>query len=302
MLALRMSLSRAAPLVSVIIVSYNTRELLLQCLDALGKATEVPHEVIVVDNGSRDGSAEAVEQRFPDAFVVRQQNVGFGRGNNAGLQQAGGRFVLLLNSDVLVRPRCVDRLADFLLLHPEVGAVGPRLIRPNGELDLACKRGFPTPRASFFRVVGLSRVFRHSRFFNAYNLGNLDEREEHEIDSGTGACLLVRRSTIDQVGFFDPDFFMYGEDLDLCFRIKEGGWKVVYLPTAQAVHLKGQSTRQATGRMLFAFHSAMWTFHSKHYAADLSAFPNGLIWLSIWGRWAVLRARALVTRDQRVSA
>jgi GT2 family glycosyltransferase len=297
-----MSSLRSAPLISVIIVSYNTRELLLQCLDALQTATEVPHEVIVVDNGSLDGSADAVEQRFGDAIVIRQENVGFGRGNNAGLQQAGGRFILLLNSDVLVRPRCVDRLADYLLVHPEVGAVGPRLIRPNGELDLACKRGFPTPRASFFRVTGLSRAFRHSRVFNAYNLGNLDEREEHEIDSGTGACLLVRRSTIDQVGFFDPDFFMYGEDLDLCFRIKEGGWKVVYLPTAQAVHLKGQSTRQATNRMLFAFHSAMWTFHSKHYAADLSAFPNGLIWASIWGRWAVLRARAAVTRDQRVSA
>ncbi len=297
-----MSSPRSAPLVSVIIVSYNTRDVLQQCIDAVETATEVPHEVIVVDNGSRDGSAEAVEQRFPDAVVIRQQNVGFGRGNNAGLQQAGGRFVLLLNSDVLVRPRCVDQLADYLLVHPEVGAVGPRLIRPNGELDLACKRGFPTPRASFFRVVGLSRLFPGSRFFNAYNLGYLDEREEHEIDAGTGACLLVRRSTIDQVGFFDPDFFMYGEDLDLCFRIKEGGWRVVYLPAAQAVHLKGQSTRQATNRMLFAFHSAMWTFHSKHYAADLSAFPNGLVWASIWGRWAVLRARAAVTRDQRVSA
>ena len=291
-----------SPLVSVIIVSYNTRELLLQCIDALRKATEVPNEVIVVDNGSRDGSAEAVEQRYPDAVVVRQRNLGFGRGNNAGLQQAGGKFVLLLNSDVLVKQGCVDRLADYLLLHPEVGAVGPRLIRPSGELDLACRRGFPTPRASFFRVLGLSRLFSRSRFFNAYNLGYLDEHKEHEIDSGTGACLLVRRSTIDQVGFFDPDFFMYGEDLDLCFRIKEGGWKVVYLPAAEAVHLKGQSTRQATGRMLFAFHSAMWTFHSKHYAADLSAFPNGLVWASIWARWAVLRARALVTRDQRVSA
>lgn len=301
MLAVRMSSSHSAPLVSVIIVSYNTRELLLECLGALKKGTEVPHEVIVVDNGSRDGSADAVEERFRDAVVVRGRNVGFGRGNNTGLQQATGRFVLLLNSDVLVKPGCVDRLADHLLVHPEVGAVGPRLVRPNGELDRACKRGFPTPRASFFRVTGLSRVFSHSGFFNAYNLGHLDEHREHEIDSGSGACLLVRRSTIDQVGFFDPDFFMFGEDLDLCFRIKEGGWKVVYVPSAEAVHLKGQSTQQATGRMLFAFHSAMWTFHSKHYAADLSAFPNGLVWLSIWGRWALLHARALVTGDRRVS-
>ncbi|MBO0703313.1 MAG: glycosyltransferase family 2 protein [Candidatus Dormibacteraeota bacterium] len=297
-----MSSSPPAPLVSVIIVNYNTRDLLLQCLDALEQATDAPHEVIVVDNGSSDGSADAVEQRFRKAIVVRHQNVGFGRGNNAGLQQAAGRFVLLLNSDVVVKRGCVDRLADHLLLHPEVGAVGPRLVRPSGQLDLACRRGFPTPRASFFRVIGLSRLFSHSRFFNAYNLGYLDEHQEHEIDAGSGACLLVRRSTIDQVGFFDPDFFMFGEDLDLCFRIKEGGWKVMYLPSAEAVHLKGQSTRLATRRMLFAFHSAMWTFHSKHYAADLSAFPNGLIWASIWARWAVLRARAVVTRDQRVSA
>ncbi|MGH7911217.1 MAG: glycosyltransferase family 2 protein, partial [Candidatus Dormibacteraceae bacterium] len=243
-----------------------------------------------------------VEERYPDALVLRQGNIGFGRGNNAGLQLASGRFILLLNSDVMVKPGCVDRLADHLLLHPEVGAVGPRLIRPTGSLDRACRRGFPTPRASFFRLFGLSRLFAQSRVFNAYNLGYLDEHEEHEIDAGTGACLLVRRSTIDQVGFFDPDFFMYGEDLDLCFRIKDGGWHVVYLPAAEALHLKGQSTRQATNRMLFCFHSAMWTFHSKHYAGDLSAFPNGLIWASIWGRWAVLRTRAAVTHDQRVSA
>ncbi|MFZ0215188.1 MAG: glycosyltransferase family 2 protein [Candidatus Dormiibacterota bacterium] len=294
-------MSSAAPLVSAIIVSYNTRELLLGTLRSLYAGTEVPLEAIVVDNGSSDGSADAVAQQFPDVQVLREKNLGFGRGNNAGFQQANGRFILLLNSDVTLRPACVDRLTNHLLVHPEVGAVGPHLIRPDGRLDRACRRGFPTPRASFYRMSGLSRLLPHSQRFNRYNLGHLPEDQTHDIDAGTAACLLVRRSAVDQVGFFDPDFFMYGEDLDLCYRLKEGGWRIVYLATAEAVHVKGQSTKQATNRMLFAFHSAMWTFHAKHYASDLSAFLNGVIWASIWGRWAVLRTRAAVTHDPRVS-
>lgn len=296
-------MASGSPMISVIVVSYNTRDLLLDCLRTLYACTEVEFEVIIVDNASRDGSPDAVEREFPGAHVLRQtENLGFGRANNAGLQQASGRFILLLNSDVTVKEGAVDRMSDFLLLHPEAGAVGPKLVRPDGRLDLACRRGFPTPRASFYRMAGLSKLFPGSPRFNQYNLGYLANGELHEIDAGTAACLMVRRVAVDQVGLFDPDFFMYGEDLDLCFRLKEGGWKIFYMPSAEAVHIKGASSRQQTSRMLFAFHSAMWTFHSKHYAADLSAFPNGLVWASIWARWAVLRARALVTRDQRVSA
>ena len=291
-----------SPMISVIVVSYNTRDLLLDCLRTLYACTEAEIEVIVVDNASRDGSPDAVEREFPDVRVLRQpENTGFGRANNAGLQQASGRFILLLNSDVTVKEGAVDRMSDFLLLHPEAGAVGPKLVRPDGRLDLACRRGFPTPSASFYRMSGLSKLFPGSRRFNQYNLGHLANGELHEIDAGTAACLMVRLAAVDQVGLFDPDFFMYGEDLDLCFRLKEGGWKIFYMPAAEAIHIKGASSRQQTSRMLFAFHSAMWTFHYKHYAADLSAFGNGLIWASIWGRWAYLRTRAALTHDPRVS-
>jgi GT2 family glycosyltransferase len=250
----------------------------MDCLRAFYACSDVPSEAVVVDNASSDGSADAVASEFPEAKLIRQPfNVGFGRANNAGLQQAEGRFVLLLNPDVTVMPGCVGRLADFLLVRPDVGAVGPRLQRPDGSLDLAARR------------------------FNQYNMGHLPPSEIHEMDAGTAACLMVRRAAVDRVGFFDPDYFMYGEDLDLCFRLKSGGWKIYYLPTARAVHLKGESTRQETGRMLWEFHRAMWTFHHKHYAADLPAFANGLVWAAIWGRWAVSAGRAGVSQDPRVS-
>jgi GT2 family glycosyltransferase len=290
------------PLVSAIVVSFNVRNLLLECLRAFYASSDVPVEAVVVDNASVDGSADAVDAAFPQAKVIRQAvNVGFGKGNNAGLQQAEGRFILLLNPDVTVEPGCVGKLADFLLVRPDAGAVGPRLERPDHSLDLAARRGFPTPSAAFYRLTGLSRLFPNSPRFNRYNMGHQSESELHEVDAGTAACLMVRRAAIDRVGFFDPDYFMYGEDLDLCYRLKRGGWKVFYLPDARALHVKGASTRQSTGRMLWEFHRAMWTFHHKHYAADMPAFANGLVWASIWARWVTLLAKTQLTHDRRVS-
>ena len=290
------------PLVSALVVSYNVKDYLIEALDALYGSSDVPLEAIVVDNASRDGSADAVASRFPQATVVRMaKNVGFGRANNAGLDRCRGRFILILNPDVQVGPECVGRLADFLLTRPDVGAVGPRVLRPDGRLDPACRRGFPTPPTSFYRLAGLSRLFPHSRRFNRYNMGYLAVDRPHEIDSGTAACLLVRRAAIDRIGFFDPAFFMYGEDLDLCFRLKQGGWKVYFFPSAEAIHVKGASSRQSTNRMLYEFHNAMWTFHHKHYADDYPAFANGLVWAAIWGRWAALTGWSNLTKDRHVS-
>jgi GT2 family glycosyltransferase len=290
------------PLVSAIVVSYNVKDLVLDCLKAFYASSDIPVEAVVVDNASSDGSADAVAAKFRKAKVIRlAMNVGFGKANNAGLQQAEGRFILLLNPDVTLQPACVGRLTDFLLVRPDAGAVGPRLERPDGTPDLAARRGFPTPSAAFYRLSGLSRLFPKSARFNRYNMGHLPEGESHEIDSGTAACLLVRRAAVDRVGFFDPDYFMYGEDIDLCYRLKTGGWKVFYLPDARAVHLKGASTKQSTRKMLWEFHRAMWTFHHKHYAGDMPAFANGLVWASIWGRWATLAAKTQLTGDPRVS-
>ena len=288
--------------VSALIVSYNVRQYVLETLRAYYSTCGPSAAAIVVDNASTDGSADAIEGAYPQTRVIRlAQNLGFGRANNAGLETASSDFVLLLNPDVILGEGCVARLAEFLGAHPDAGAASPRLARPDGRLDLAARRAFPSPLASFFRFSGLSRLFPNSPRFNRYNLGNVPAGTVHEIDSGTAACLLVRRSALDKVGFFDPDFFMYGEDLDLCYRLKQAGWKIYYVPTATAVHVKGTSTRQAAGTMLYEFHRAMWTFHTKHYAGSLPGVVNGLIWLGIWCRWAALSLRARITNHSIVS-
>ncbi len=290
------------PLVSVVIVSYNVREHLLDALRALYASSGVGIEAVVVDNASRDASADATEITFPQAIVVRNNaNLGFGKASNGGLMRSRGEFVLLLNPDVIVERDCVSTLVGFLRAHPKAGAASPRLRRPDGRLDLASRRGFPTPRAAFYRLTLLSRLFPRSPRFNQYNMGYLPEDQVHEIDAGTAACLMLRRSAVEQVGPFDADYFMYGEDLDLCFRLKKAGWKIFYVPAAVATHIKGASSRQATSAMLREFHRAMWIFHRKHYASGLPAPANGLVWMGIWGRWALLSLRSKLNRDQTVS-
>jgi hypothetical protein len=294
-----------APLVSILIVNHNAKDLLLEALGNLIEGTHVPYETIVVDNHSKDGSADAVEAEFPAVKVHRMsRNVGFARANNAGLELATGRFVLVLGPDVMLEPGCIDELADFLLVRPDVGAVGPRLIRPDGRAVRAARRGFPTPADTLYRFTGLSRLFPHSKRFGRHDMGHLSPERSHEIDSGSNSCLMFRRLAIDRVGFFDPAYFLYGEDLDLCFRLKREGWKVFYVAGARAVLVSAPATRP-TARMRFEYHSAMWTFHQKHFADELPAFGNGLIWAGIWARWALVSGWSAVetqTERRRTSA
>jgi GT2 family glycosyltransferase len=214
------------------------------------------------------------------------------------LEHASGRFILVLNPDVMVSEGCLGELADFLLVRPDAGAVGPRIIQPGGTLDESARRAFPTPSVAIYRASGLSRLFPHSPRFGRYNMGHLSAERVHEIDAGTAACLMLRRTAIAKVGFFDPAYFMYGEDIDLCFRLKQGGWKIFYVPSAEALHIKGASSRQEETKMLYQFHSAMWTFHHKHYADELPAFGNGLVWAAIWAHWAVLTGWSAVKQIQ----
>ena len=288
------------PIVSALIVSYNVKSLLLKCLEAFYAHADVPVEAVVVDNASTDGSAAAVASEFPQAVVFAQpRNLGFGRANNVGLERCQGRFVLLLNPDVTVNPQAVGRMADFLITRPDAAAVGPRLMFPDGRLDPDARRSFPVPSTLFYKTVGLSRLFPKSRVFGRHNMGHLPDTEVHEMDAGTAACLMVRMAALDRVGFFDPRYFMFGEDLDLCYRLKLGGWKVFYLPGASAIHHKGAAVKQAPNRMLYEQHRAMWSFHMKHHADDISAFGNGLVWAQIWGRWAAAAMRERVSPARR---
>ena len=290
----------AKPLVSALIVSRNSKAELLQALRSFYASADVPVEAIVVDNDSSDGSPAAVASEFPQATVlVQSKNLGYGRAANVGLERCQGRFVLLLSADVTLDPHCVGRLADLLLTRPDAGAVGPRLLLANGKIDPDARRAFPIPRTLFYQTVGLSRLFPKSKRFGRHNMGHLPENEVHEIDAGTAACLMLRRSALDRVGFFDPRYFMFGEDLDLCYRLKLGGWKVFYVPSATAARTERPATRARRRQMSYERHRAMWTYHYKHHSDDVSAFGNGLVWAQIWGRYAAERVRDSLRGDRR---
>jgi GT2 family glycosyltransferase len=283
------------PLVSALVVSRNAKDQLLQCLQAFFTSADVPVEAVVVDNDSSDGSPAAVTDEFPQATVlVQSKNLGYGRAANVGLERCQGRFVLLLSPDVTVDPQCVGRLADFLLTRPDAGAVGPRLTLPSGKLDPEARRAFPIPSTLFYQTVGLSKLFPKSPRFGRHNMGHLSADDAHEMDSGTAACLMLRMSALDRVGFFDPRYFMAGEDIDLCYRLKLGGWKVFFLPSAKALHRVRATSRDRRRQMTYERYRAMWTYHFKHHSEDVSAFGNGLVWAQIWGRYAVERVRDVV--------
>ena len=290
-------------MVSALIVSHNGKEVLLQCLRAFYATADVPVEAVIVDNASTDGSAAAVAAEFPKATVlIQQKNLGYGRAANVGLERCKSRFVLLLNPDITMDPQVVGRLADFLLTRPDAGAVGPRVLMPDGSRDPDARRSFPVPRTLLYRSVGLSRLFPKSPRFGRYNMGHLAESDVHEMDAGTKDCLMLRMPAIDRIGFFDPRYFMFGEDIDLCYRLKLGGWKVFYLPTATAVHQKRAATSEAQRVALYQRHRSMWTYHFKHHAEGVSAFGNGLVWAQIWGHWVASSVRHSVTKGNGQSS
>jgi N-acetylglucosaminyl-diphospho-decaprenol L-rhamnosyltransferase len=279
----------------IVIVNYNTRDLLRDCLASLYESRgDFTYQVCVVDNGSRDDSAAMVRQEFPQAQLIASPiNGGYAYANNLGLTAFGfqndplarhpsslvPRHALLLNADTLLPPSALRDMLDFMEAHPEAGAAGPRLVREDGSLDLACRRGFPTPSAFFYRMLGLSKLFPRSPRFGRYNLTFLDPDELTEVDSVVGAFMLVRAEAIRQVGLLDESFFMYGEDLDWAYRIRKAGWKIYYNPQVTVLHIKGASTKHSR-RARYEFYRAMNIFYRKHYAATT---PFWLHWLIITG-------------------
>jgi GT2 family glycosyltransferase len=254
---------------SIIIVNYNTRDLLRDCLRSIyGSQGDFHYEVIVVDNCSPDDSVEMVRQEFPQARLIASEiNRGYAYANNLGFRQARGHHLLLLNPDTVLPPTALQGMLDFMEEHPDAGVAGPKLVLADGSLDLACRRSFPTLDVAFYRLVGLSRRYPNSPRYNRYNLGYLDPNQVAEVDSVVGAFMCIRREALDQAGFFDERFFMYAEDIDLCYRIKvDHGWKVYYNPAVVVTHYKAQSTRKRFARMTIEFYRAMWLFHKKHFA------------------------------------
>lgn len=277
---------------AVVIVSYNTREFLGPCLEAVPAALGgLEAETWVVDNASPDGSAALVRERFPWVrLIASPRNGGYAYGNNLGLRAAGfgdpaaeprSRHALLLNPDTVPLAGSLEQLVGFLDANPGVGACGPRVERPGGQLDRACRRGAPTPLVSFYQLAGLAKLFPRSRHFGRYNLTFLPEDRPAEVDAVVGACMLIRGQALRQVGLMDERFFMYGEDLDLCLRIRAAGWKVVYYPEVRLIHHKGRSTRKSSQRMTREFYRSMALFHQKHFAASTPRPVNVAVQLAV---------------------
>jgi len=299
------------PDLTIIILNYNVKDLLLQCLESIFKNKKASDkwQIIVVDNASSDGSAEAVKGRWKIAtppkyeilagrndevieLIENKENLGFSVGNNVGVKKAKAPVLLFLNPDTEVVNGAIGKSLEFLLSNPDIGAVGCRVELPDGKLDYSSHRGFPTPWNSFTYFSGLAKIFPHSPIFAGYTASFLDIKTTHEIDSVTGAFLMVRKIAGDQIGWWDEDYFWNGEDIEFCFSLKEKGWKIFFYPEAKIIHFKGSSSglwsssalKVEKEKMLSAAahaSSAMRIFYIKHYYKKYPTILRDFILLGI---------------------
>ena len=281
---------------SVVVVSYNVCYFLEQTLLSVQRAAEklaAPVEVFVVDNNSADNSVAMVRARFPEVtLIANPDNPGFSRANNQALRRATGQYQLLLNPDTVVEEDTFRACCAFLDAHPGGGGLGVQMLDGQGCFLPESKRGLPTPAVALYKMLGLSRLMPTSRTFGRYHLGFLDKDQTHEIDVLSGAFMLLRKAALDQVGLLDEDYFMYGEDIDLSYRLTLGGWKNYYFSGARIIHYKGESTKRTSVSYVFVFYRAMVIFARKHFAPGqaglLSLLINGAIWLragaAVFGR------------------
>jgi N-acetylglucosaminyl-diphospho-decaprenol L-rhamnosyltransferase len=273
----------------IVIVNWNTRDLLRRCLQTvLTSEGDFHYRVVLVDNASTDGSADMVRQEFPTVEVIASPtNGGFSYGNNLGLRHLGyrgagnvaadaPRYALLLNPDTEVPPNSLYDMVRYMDAHPEIGVAGPKVVLEDGTLDKACRRSFPTPLVAFYHFSGLAKLFPNSPRFARYNMTFVDENQEIEVDSVVGAYMQLRREAIQVVGLLDETFFMYGEDLDWAYRIKQAGWKVFYHPQVTIKHVKRAASRRSK-KAQFEFQRAMWLFYQKHYQAKTPAWLDSLV-------------------------
>lgn len=281
---------------SVIIVSYNVRYFLEQALLAVRKASVgLGVEVIVVDNQSTDHSVRMVKEKFPEVWLLESaQNLGFSKANNLGIKQAQSEYILLLNPDTLVAQDTFAQCLDFMRSHPQAGAVGIRMIDGAGQYLPESKRGFPSPLVAFFKTAGLSSLFPQSRIFNRYYLGHLDPEQSHEVDVLCGAFMLMPKKVLEKVGLLDEAFFMYGEDIDLSYRIVKAGYRVYYYPGTTMLHYKGESSKKGSLQYVKIFYQAMIIFTKKHFSGRGTWVFTSLLQAAIYFRGVVSLVSGLV--------
>jgi GT2 family glycosyltransferase len=283
---------------SVIIVNYNVRYFLEQALGSVRRAMQgVDGDVWVVDNNSVDDSVAMVRERFPEVqLIANTVNTGFAVANNQAIRVSEGEYVLLLNPDTVVEEDTFTKCIAFMDAHPDAGALGVRLIDGSGAYLPESKRGFPTPWVAFCKTIGAGKLFPKSALFNRYYLGHLDPQQTHEIDVLVGAFMCMRRSALERVGLLDEAFFMYGEDIDLSYRIVQGGFKNYYLPTTSIIHYKGESTKKGSLNYVRTFYQAMIIFAEKHFQGSQKGLYIAMLKVAIWFRAGVTLARNFVER------
>lgn len=282
--------------VSIVIVSYNTKELLSDCLKSIKKATlNLNIETFVVDNNSSDSSSNMVKKDYPNVKLIENsQNLGFSKANNQALKLSKGNYVLILNPDTKLMPDTIKVMKNYMDNNPDIAVSTCRVELPNGSLDRDCRRHFPTPWRAFCHFSHLSKIFKGSKIFDQYYFGYLSDKIEHQLDACVGAFMFVRKLAMNKVGLFDEDFFFYGEDLDLCWRFKDAGYKITYFPRTKIIHYKGVSsgikkvskhltnaTRVSRRKAVMESTRAMELFYRKHYKDKYPLFLSKLIIMTI---------------------
>jgi GT2 family glycosyltransferase len=282
---------------SVVIVNYNVKYFLEQCLYSVRKSSAgLDVETIVVDNHSSDGSVEYLQAKFSEVkFFSNCSNSGFARACNKGVELSGGELILFLNPDTIIAEDCFEKCISFFKAHPDCGALGIKMIDGSGKFLKESKRSFPSPLTSLYKLFGLSVLFPKSKIFSRYHLGQLDKNSDNEVDVLAGAFFMVRKKVLAEVGGFDETFFMYGEDVDLSYRIQKAGYKNYYFSGTTIIHFKGESTRRGSLNYVRMFYKAMSIFVRKHYGGTKAALFNASIHGAIWIR-AVMAAIAKLLR------
>lgn len=265
---------------SIVIVNYRTYELTRDTINSVLKYSyPFSLEIIVVDNASGDDSLARLKDCFKDKvrFIASGENRGFAAGNNQALKDIDSDYALLLNSDTVVWENTLQDIYEYMENNPDVGACGCRVRLENGELDKACKRTFPNVKNSFFRLFHIPNRSKDDN----YNLTDLPDDEVYEIDCLTGAFMFIRKAALDEAGLLDETFFMYGEDIDLCYRIKQAGWKIVYYGKSSITHLKGASSKKQKSKLIYEFYRAMYVYYKKHHAGESSFIVNIVVYIGI---------------------
>ncbi len=269
----------------VCIAAHNVSGLLRECLrSVLASQTTFPFKVVVNDDGSSDDTYSMVAHEFPFVHLMRNEKpVGFAKANNQMLRQYLGHadFYLLLNDDTEVKPDALGQLVSFAESHPEAGIAGGKLVKPDGTLDWPCKRSFQTPEVFFYRAFRLDKMFPCSPRFGKYHLTYLNADQTHEVDAVCGAFLLIRTQTLEQIGLLDEQFFMYGEDVDWCYRTKQAGWKVCYYPRAVVVHHKSASIKKRSYRMIYWWYRSTWLVYRKSFGSRYNLLVHATVFLGM---------------------